>query len=441
MKRLILASAAAALVGGLATPGGAAPVPATTCTLFPADNAWHADVRTLPVHPKSATWLTAMGGPTRALHPDFGPAGSGEQPYGIPYQVVGSSQPKVAVDFQYDSESDAGPYPLAADTPIESGSDRHALVVDRDTCTLYELYAVDWNGGQPTAGSGAIWDLRSNALRPQTWTSADAAGLPILAGLLRRDEVVAGEVDHAIRVTAAQTDASYLWPARHEAGAAANPNLPPMGARFRLRADFDLSGFRPDTRVVLTAMQRYGVIVADNGSNWYFTGTSEPGWDPDMLDELKTVRAGSFEAVDVSGLMVDPNSGQVRAAATTTTTAPPTTTSTTPPTTAGPTTTTTAPSTTTSATPPSTIVRSTTTSTTSTVALSPGEAVPVAPTPETGPETGPATGNEPPDEVETAAAGTRSERSRGPIGLIIGLMIGTAIAAGAAGVAAWRRRS
>jgi hypothetical protein len=256
-----------------------------------------------------------MGGPERRLHPDFGPAGPGEQPYGIPYVVVGGSQPKMTVGFEYDDESDAGPYPLAADTPIEGGSDRHALMIDRDTCKLYELFATTWDPVAPTAGSGAIWDLRSNGLRPAGWTSADAAGLPIFAGLVRRDEVAAGHIDHAIRITASRTDRSYVWPARHHAGAARDPNLPPMGARFRLKAGFDISRFRADTQVVLRAMQRHGVILADNGSNWYFTGTSEQGWDTAMLDELKSVPAGQFEAVDASSLMVSPDSGQMRAGA------------------------------------------------------------------------------------------------------------------------------
>ena len=319
-------AATAALAAAL--PAAAAPPGAPGCPLFPADNAWHADVSHLPVHPRSSAWITSMGGPDRRLHPDFGPAGEGEQPYGIPYVVVDGNHAKVEVSFDYDDESDAGPYPLGPDTPIEGGSDRHALMVDRSTCTLYELFATDWNGGEPTAGSGAIWNLHSNDLRPAGWTSADAAGLPILPGLLRKDEVDAGHVDHAIRVTASRTDRSFVWPARHQAGHARDPGLPPMGARFRLRADFDLSPYRADTRVVLSAMQRHGLIVADNGSDWYFTGTSEEGWATDLLDQLKSVPAGAFEAVDASSLMADPDSGRVAAAPATTTTpaAPPTTT-------------------------------------------------------------------------------------------------------------------
>jgi hypothetical protein len=338
MRRLPAAVAVSGLLGlALVASGpvaGGAPLPgAGACPFFPADNVWHADVSRLPVHPRSADWITSMGGPGRRLHPDFGP-NDGGQPYGIPYAVVPGSTAKVAVTFDYADESDPGPYPFGPGTPIEGGSDAHALVVDKDRCVLYELFAADWNGGHPTAGSGAIWDLRSHALRPSGWTSADAAGLPILPGLLRRDEVVAGEVDHAIRLTASRTDQSFVWPARHQAAASRDPALPPMGAWFRLKAGFDLSRFRPDTQVVLRAMQRHGLIVADNGSNWYFTGTSEPGWDSDLLDQLKTIPAGAFEAVDTASLMAAPDSGRVASAAapvTSPTIAPAATTSTTRP--------------------------------------------------------------------------------------------------------------
>ena len=316
--RIIRLLAAGLLLAGVALagigPATGAPLPGTgtSCPLFPADNVWHADVSGLPVHPRSADWIASMGGTERRLHPDFGPNDVG-QPYGIPYSVVPGSTQKVAVTFDYADESDPGPYPFGPSTPVEGGSDAHALVVDKDRCVLYELYAADWNGGHPTADSGAVWDLRSNALRPSGWTSADAAGLPILPGLLRRDEVAAGEVDHAIRLTAASTDRTFLWPARHQAGSARDPKLPPMGAWFRLKANFDLSRYRPDTQVVLRAMQRHGLIVADNGSNWFFTGTSEQGWDTGLLDQLKTIPAGAFDAVDTSSLMADPNSGRVAA--------------------------------------------------------------------------------------------------------------------------------
>ena len=371
---LLAAGLSAAAVLGPGAPARAnLPGLAPACPLFPADNVWHADVSRLPVHPRSADWIASIGGPDRRLHPDFGPNDGGGQPYGIPYSVVAGSTEKVSVTFDYADESDPGPYPFGPSTPVEGGSDAHALVVDRDHCTLYELYAANWNGGHPTAGSGAIWDLRSDALRPSGWTSADAAGLPILPGLLRRDEVAAGDVDHAIRLTAARTDRSFLWPARHQAGAARDPSLPPMGAWFRLKVSFDISGFRPDTQVVLRAMQRHGLIVADNGSNWYFTGTSEPGWDTGLLDQLKTIPAGAFEAVDTTSLMADPNSGRVAsspAPATPATTAPttttrPTTTTTRPATTTTrPSTTTTAPVTTTSATTAPEPVSSTTTTVT-----------------------------------------------------------------------------
>jgi hypothetical protein len=358
MRRLLAALPTAGLLiagllvaGPAAAPAVSAPLPGagTDCPLFPADDIWHADVSRLPVHARSAAWIASMGGPDRRLHPDFGPNDSGRQPYGIPYSVVAGSTAKVAVAFDYDDESDPGPYPFGPTTPVEGGSDAHALVVDKDHCTLYELYAANWNGGRPTAGSGAIWDLRSHDLRPSGWTSADAAGLPVLPGLLRRDEVAAGDVDHAIRLTAARTDKSFLWPARHQAGSASDPSLPPMGAWFRLQAGFDISRFRPDTQVVLRAMQRHGLVVADNGSNWYFTGTSEPGWDTALLDQLKTVPAGAFEAVDTSSLMADPNSGRVASSPATPTPAPPATA-----TTARPTTTTRSRTTTTTARPPTT---------------------------------------------------------------------------------------
>ena len=294
-------------------PAVAIPAPgAPDCRIFPASNVWHSDISQLPVHPRSAAWLASMDASTTDLHPNFGPSFGKPQPYGIPYDVVGSGHARVPVSFDYDDESDAGPYPVGDDTTIEMGSDRHALIIDRDACKLYELYALRRVDGQWRAGSGAIFDLTSNRLRPRTWTSADAAGLPIFVGLLRRDEVAAGRIDHAIRFTASRTSRRFLWPARHQAGATDDPNVPPMGARFRLRASFDISGFRADTRVVLRAMKRYGLILADNGSDWYFGGTSEDGWNNDMLDELKTIPASRFVAVDVSSLRIDPDSARAR---------------------------------------------------------------------------------------------------------------------------------
>jgi hypothetical protein len=304
---------------GLASGYSGTPSSALDCPVFPADNVWHADVSGLPIHSRSADWISSMGGPDARLHPDFGPSDEG-MPYGIPYDVVDDDHPKQLVTWDgpeggFPEESDPGPYPFDADTSIEGGpdsdGDRHAIMVDRDNCMLYELYHADWNGGDPTADQGSVFDLRSNDLRPDGWTSADGAGLPIFAGLLRRDEVASGDVDHAIRVSASQTDTSYLWPARHQVGARSDPTLPPMGARFRLKSDFDISGFRPDTQAILRAMKEHGLIVADNGTDWFFTGTAEEGWENDMLDELKSIPAGQFEAVDASSLMADPDSGRV----------------------------------------------------------------------------------------------------------------------------------
>jgi hypothetical protein len=279
---------------------------------------WHADISGLPVNAHSAAWTASANAGSTRLHPDFGSSGDPNAPYGIPWVAVPDSHGKVTPSFDYADESDPGPYPFGADTPIEggqqSGGDRHALMVDKDTCVLYELYNANWNGGHPTAGSGAVFDMKTNDLRPAGWTSADAAGLPILPGLLRVDEVQAGHVDHAIRFTVSRTDRSFIWPARHQAGSANDPNLPPMGARFRLRADFNMAGYRPDTQVVLRAMQHYGLILADNGSNWYFQGEAVNNWDDGFISDLKRVPASAFEAVDESSLMVDPNSAQYRGA-------------------------------------------------------------------------------------------------------------------------------
>ncbi len=293
------------------------PVPgAPDCPMFPADNVWNTPITSLPVNPMSAQWLASMDASSTDLHPDFGPSGDPSTPYGIPYTVVPPSAPETYITFQYADESDPGPYPFSATTPIEGGQDstgdRHAIMVNPQTCTLYELYDAQYSASGSTAGSGAIWNLDSNALRPAGWTSADAAGLPILPGLVRYDEVQSGVITHAIRMTAEATDTSYIWPARHEAGTSSNPDLPPMGARFRLKASFDISGYSAQAQVVLRAMQQYGLILADNGSNWYFGGTADDNWPLSLVDELKTVPASAFEAVDESSLMVDPNSGQAR---------------------------------------------------------------------------------------------------------------------------------
>jgi len=278
--------------------------PGTDCLLFPRSNIWNTRIDALPAHELSDVWLRTMDAATTELHPDFGPPD-----YGIPFDVVGRGHEEVRIDFLYARESDPGPYPFDAGTPVEGGSDRHALIVEEGTCRLYELYAAEWRDGDPRAGSGAIWDLDSNRLRPDGWTSADAAGLPILPGLVRWDEVQAGSIRHAIRFTTECTLDDHLWPARHDAGVD-DTDCPPMGARFRLRSDFDLEGFSPGARTILRAMQRYGLILADNGSDWYFQGTRDRRWRNGLLDQLKTVPASALEAVDVSSCMVAPDSGR-----------------------------------------------------------------------------------------------------------------------------------
>jgi hypothetical protein len=290
-------------------------LPGTECPMFPADNAWNSNISGLPVEPRSASWLASMNSSSTFLHPDFGPSGDPSTPYGIPYEVVSPTQPLVNVSFQYSGESDPGPYPFSASTPIEGGpgstGDRHAIMVDPSTCKLYELWDASYSSSGSTAGSGAIWNLNSDALRPAGWTSADAAGLPILPGLVNYDEASSGAMDHAIRFTAQCTQKSYLWPARHQAGQA-NSSCPPMGARFRLDATFSLPASSCDAlcQTVLTTMKTYGLILADNGSNWYFQGIADTRWTYGDVDALKKIPASAFQAVDESCLMVNPNSGQ-----------------------------------------------------------------------------------------------------------------------------------
>jgi hypothetical protein len=286
-------------------------LPGTSCPVFPANNVWHADISKLPVHYRSAQWMGRMQTSTRKLHPDFGGA-----TYGIPVTVVAGTHAKVRVSFEYADESDHVGYPLGSDTRIEGGAnsdgDRHAIVVDRSTCRLYETYATRRTASGWTAGSGATWSLTSNALRPRGWTSADAAGLPILPGLLRYDEVRAGLVDHAIRFTTDQTSRGYLWPARHFASNRDDPKYPPMGARFRLKAGFSLASYRADTQVVLRAMKKHGLVLADNGSPWFFQGATTTAWPDALIADLKRVPASAFEAVDVSSLRYRTDSGAVR---------------------------------------------------------------------------------------------------------------------------------
>lgn len=322
MKRLQMGRSlgwAVALMAFAHTPASAAnrPMPGTHCPTFPADSWFHADVSKLPIHARSAQWMSHMS-PSFKLHPDFGPSfGAQPAPYGIPITVVPDTHAKVLVRFQIADESDHVRYPLGADTKVEGGQyksgDRHTVIVDRDTCRLYETWATHPQNGLWYAGSGATWDLNSDALRTNGWTSADAAGLPILPLLLRYDEVAAGAVDHAVRFTTDVTDERFVWPARHQAGSINNRAYPPMGARFRLKASYRISPLlRADTRVVLAAMKKYGLVLADNGSPWYFQGTADNRWPNEMLDQLKNVPASAFEAVDTSSLMISPNSMKVK---------------------------------------------------------------------------------------------------------------------------------
>lgn len=290
------------------------------CPVFPADHAWNVRVDDLPRDPASDAYVASIGAGD-PVHPDFGAGLWAGGVIGIPFDVVGPDQPAVPVSFFYADESDPGPYPVppgafvegapAAGVPVPPGSDRHVLVLQTGTCTLFELFDAErQDDGSWTAGSGAVFDLRGYALRPDGWTSADAAGLPILPGLVRYDEVAAGEIRHALRFTAPRTRRAYVWPARHFASSDADPTLPPMGQRFRLRADADLSGFSDEARVIARALQAYGMILADNGSAWFLSGAPDERWDDDALRDLRRLRGSDFEAVDASGLVLDPDSGR-----------------------------------------------------------------------------------------------------------------------------------
>lgn len=285
------------------------------CPLFPASNVWNADISHLPVAASSANSIASIGLGGH-LHPDFGSGLYNGEPIGIPYVVVPGNQPGVPVHFQYAGESDPGPYPIPASAPIEGGSqstgDRHVLVVTRGSCLLYETYAsYPQKDGSWRAGSGAVWQLTSNALRPATWTSADAAGLPILPGLVTYDEVASGVITHALRVTVSQTQRAFLWPARHFASSQRSPALPPMGLRLRLKASVNISSFPRVDRIILTALKRYGMFVADNGSSWFLSGSPDNRWNNDELHALTSVAGSDFEAVDESRLQVRANSGEV----------------------------------------------------------------------------------------------------------------------------------
>lgn len=303
---LLLALLVASCAPGLSRPASAAPQ-IGGCPMLPDDNIWNTPIEALGRDPRSDAYIASIGA-DQAFHPDFG----SDPTYGIPYAVVPQGQPTVGVAFDYADESDQVGYPIPANPPIEAGSDHHILLVQQGTCKLFELWDARQVGGAWQAGSGAVFDLRSNALRPDTWTSADAAGLPILPGLVRRDEVLAGEIKHALRFTAERTRKAHIWPARHDASSITDLNVPPMGQRFRLKASVNVNRFPAYVRPILVAMQRYGLILADNGSNWYVSGANDTGWDDEALNTLKSLRGSDFEAIGVSVLQVSPDSGQAR---------------------------------------------------------------------------------------------------------------------------------
>jgi hypothetical protein len=267
------------------------------CPIFPASNQLNEEIAGAPVSPNSANYIASIG-LSGHLHPDFGT----NRHYGIPYKVVGKHQAKVPITFtEFGEESDPGPYPIPPNAPVEGAGeagDRHVLVLQKGSCRLYELYSARRHGAGWEAGSGAVFNLRSNALRPAGWTSADAAGLPIFPLLVRYPEVHAGQIDHALRMTVQQTQRGYIHPATHFASSSSNPNLPPMGLRLRLKASFSLAGYDGESLTILTALKRYGLIVADNGSPWYITGAPDPHWNDANLEQLKSVPGAAFEAVE-----------------------------------------------------------------------------------------------------------------------------------------------
>ena len=273
--------------------------------LFPADNPWNTDISGYPVHPDSATFIASIGA-GRGLHADFGTEWEGS-PIGIPYVRVPGDQATVPISFYYPDESDPGPYPIPPTAPIEGGpyadGDRHILVVDVDNQTLYEVYDARRSGAGWAAGSGALFDLASNALRPEGWTSADAAGLPILPGLVRYEEVEAGAITHALRFTVSRTQRGYIHPATHFASSSTDPSLPPMGLRLRLKAGFDTSGFPARVRTILQALKTYGMFVADNGSDWYVSGAPNENWDDAELHAIDAVTGADFEVVDTGPIV------------------------------------------------------------------------------------------------------------------------------------------
>jgi len=300
MRRIAVVAALMLLIGGGSAQALRLPA-APSCPIFPANNPWNQRVDKLPVAANSAQLIASIGLDT-ALHPDFGSGLYDGTSIGIPFDVVSKSTPRSRVSFDYSDESDHVAYPIPKNVHIEGGSDHHAILVDRSSCRLYELFALERTSTGWHAGSGATWDLRSNHLRPAGWTSADAAGLPIFPGLARYDEVARGVIDHALRFTAERTRSAYVYPARHDASSSDDPSLPPMGLRVRLKADVDISGFPRQARIVLQALKTYGMILADNGSSWYITGAPSPGWSNDALHTLERITGSDFEVVDTSSL-------------------------------------------------------------------------------------------------------------------------------------------
>jgi hypothetical protein len=305
MTRAVVVGAIVLLLGGASAQALRLPG-APACPIFPAGNAWNERVDTLPVAANSAQMIASIGLDT-GLHPDFGSGLYDGQPIGIPFDVVSKTTPRSHVTFDYSDESDHLAYPIPKTVHIEGGrastGDRHAILVDKSACRLYELFALyPTSSGGWKAGSGATWNLRSNHLRPAGWTSADAAGLPIFPGLARYDEVARGVIDHALRFTAAHTRRAFVYPARHYASSSDDPSLPPMGLRVRLKASVDISGFPRQARIVLQALKTYGMILADNGSNWYISGAPDPHWSNDALHTIGRITGSDFEVVDTTSL-------------------------------------------------------------------------------------------------------------------------------------------
>jgi len=301
-----LVLAATVLAGGQLASGQPAAIAAKSCPTFPKNNQWNLPVDKLPVASNSGALVRSIGA-DKPVHADFGSGTYGGGPIGIPYVNVSAHQRRSRVSFDYADESNKGPYPIPRNVPIEGGrhssGDRHAILVDRHHCRLYELYALyPRPGGRWHAGSGAIWNLRSNRLRPAGWTSADAAGLPIFPGLARWSEARHGAIHHALRFTVPETRKAFIYPARHHASSNTDPSLPAMGQRFRLKASFDISHFPRQSRIVLAALKKYGMIVADNGSSWFISGAPSRGWNNEDLHALGRVTGSAFEAVDTSSL-------------------------------------------------------------------------------------------------------------------------------------------